>query len=227
MLDHVGIEIAIKKFIEHNKKDILGEDFINASFVVVVDETVFTDYEPFFEIFREKINPSIKEWLKEKGYRSISGVSISFEKGHPKKKDYEIQSLLPPDSNSEVSSAMPCRRKPNMSIESFAARKKIKRGATMEISIQKVNLVNTATGDAFVLPSESIIIGRHKGCDIHLDDETISEIHCGIFMKNRKVIIEDMGSTNGTRLNRQMVEKAALRGGDKIQLGSVELLFNE
>jgi hypothetical protein len=80
-------------------------------------------------------------------------------------------------------------------------------------------------GMSFTIDRETIIIGRHPESDIFLDDITVSRRHAEISRKITKFVLMDTGSLNGTYLNRERIEKAALDNGDEIQIGKFRLLF--
>ncbi len=67
--------------------------------------------------------------------------------------------------------------------------------------------------------SRSMEIGRQRECEIQLPDTGVSRRHCKIVWSGGKHTIEDLGSTNGTRVNGQDVQHKVLRDGDVIQLG--------
>jgi pSer/pThr/pTyr-binding forkhead associated (FHA) protein len=65
-------------------------------------------------------------------------------------------------------------------------------------------------------------IGRAAGCQITLDDTFISQLHARVAPSANGVVVEDLGSTNGTYLNQQRVTAPVLGGpGDRVQLGSI------
>ena len=67
-----------------------------------------------------------------------------------------------------------------------------------------------------------VTIGRAAGCQVTLDDTYISQIHTRLNRGESGVVVEDLGSTNGTYLNRQRVTAPTVVGvGDRIQVGSV------
>jgi len=84
-------------------------------------------------------------------------------------------------------------------------------------------------GDKFDLTSDDVIIGRSsRCCDILIDDEDVSKIHCRIRMDTDKNEFNffDCGSTNGTMINGESVHHKVLKSHDIINIGeSVELIF--
>jgi hypothetical protein len=68
---------------------------------------------------------------------------------------------------------------------------------------------------------DELTIGRAAGCHLTIDDSYASQHHARIFRQEERLLIEDLGSTNGTYLNRQKVNTViALKLGDQIQVGS-------
>lgn len=75
-------------------------------------------------------------------------------------------------------------------------------------------------GREFALGDE-LTVGRAAGCQITLDDTYASQIHARIFTRDRQLYVEDLGSTNGTYLNRRKVAAPmVVSRGDQIQIGS-------
>jgi pSer/pThr/pTyr-binding forkhead associated (FHA) protein len=72
---------------------------------------------------------------------------------------------------------------------------------------------------AFEVKGEATV-GRAAGCEITLDDTFISQMHARLSLGESGVVLEDLGSTNGTYLNRQKVTSASVvQPGDHIQVG--------
>lgn len=64
-------------------------------------------------------------------------------------------------------------------------------------------------------------MGRAPGCGVQLVDPTVSQLHARVFRRDGSLYVEDLGSTNGTWVNRSPVTgPAALRRGDRVQFGS-------
>ena len=69
------------------------------------------------------------------------------------------------------------------------------------------------------------VIGRSRRCDIVLNDPNVSRQHAEIRRQDDGFMALDLGSTNGMRVNRRDVKQAVLQHGDRIELGTVELVF--
>jgi hypothetical protein len=80
-------------------------------------------------------------------------------------------------------------------------------------------------GMSFTIDRDNIVIGRHPGSDIFLDDITVSRRHAEIRRSDGDFVLTDTGSLNGTYLNRERVESTVLKNGDEIQIGKFRLLF--
>ncbi|MHB8669512.1 MAG: FHA domain-containing protein FhaB/FipA [Acidimicrobiales bacterium] len=78
-------------------------------------------------------------------------------------------------------------------------------------------------GQSFELGDE-LTMGRAAGCQITLEDTYVSQLHARVFRRDGQIWVEDLGSTNGTYLNRRKVTApVAIRRGDRLQLGQTLL----
>ena len=78
----------------------------------------------------------------------------------------------------------------------------------------------SAQGERHLL-ADALTIGRGPECDVIIDDSYSSQSHARLFRDGSQHLLEDLGSTNGTYLNRQKVDNAtAVRIGDFVQVGS-------
>jgi len=80
-------------------------------------------------------------------------------------------------------------------------------------------------GSRFRLDQPVTTAGRHPGSDIFLDDVTVSRRHAEFRLENGEFWVVDIGSLNGTYLNRKPVQSAVLANGDEIQIGKFRLVF--
>ncbi len=88
----------------------------------------------------------------------------------------------------------------------------------------KLKMIDPATAQIFPL-GEEVTIGRAPGCSVPLADDTyVSQLHARIYIRDGKPFVEDLGSTNGTFLNRDRLSKTMpLHRGDKLQVGQTVL----
>ncbi|MDO5747336.1 MAG: FHA domain-containing protein [Actinomycetaceae bacterium] len=83
------------------------------------------------------------------------------------------------------------------------------------------------SGARFLLDSERTTSGRHPSSDIFLDDVTVSRKHAEFFaLESGGYGVRDAGSLNGTYVNRERVEKCALRAGDEVQIGKYRMTYH-
>ncbi len=75
----------------------------------------------------------------------------------------------------------------------------------------------------FRLDDPLTLVGRFRTCEVRLDSSRVSRRHCCLALGNSEVLVRDLGSTNGTRINGRRVEKGLLRPGDV--LGIAHLRF--
>jgi pSer/pThr/pTyr-binding forkhead associated (FHA) protein len=80
-------------------------------------------------------------------------------------------------------------------------------------------------GSRFLLDSELTTVGRHPGSDIFLDDVTVSRRHAEFYRHGAGFVVRDVGSLNGTYVNRERIEETSLNDGDEVQVGKFRLTF--
>ena len=80
-------------------------------------------------------------------------------------------------------------------------------------------------GSRFLLDQPVTSAGRHPDSDVFCDDITVSRRHAEFRRHNSEFEVVDVGSLNGTYLNREPVQTAVLANGDEIQIGKFRLVF--
>lgn len=104
-----------------------------------------------------------------------------------------------------------------------------------EVVIESIELTSDAgslvvrrgpnAGSRFLLDDPVTTIGRDPGSSIFLDDVTVSRRHAEVVMDGDGYVVRDVGSLNGTYINRTRVEESALANGDELQIGTFKLSF--
>ena len=80
-------------------------------------------------------------------------------------------------------------------------------------------------GSRYLLDGEVTRAGRHPDSEIFLDDITVSRRHAEFVRQGSGYVVRDVGSLNGTYLNRRRIEDSALANGDEVQIGKFRLVF--
>jgi pSer/pThr/pTyr-binding forkhead associated (FHA) protein len=80
-------------------------------------------------------------------------------------------------------------------------------------------------GARFILESDVTKAGRHPESDIFLDDITVSRRHAEFRRGPNGDEVRDVGSLNGTYVNRERIEQAELKSGDVVQIGKFKLVY--
>lgn len=81
-------------------------------------------------------------------------------------------------------------------------------------------------GAAFRLTAPIVAIGREPSSEVFLDDVTVSRRHAEVHVGDARVVLRDLGSLNGTYVNRRRIESdEPLESGDEIQIGKFRLVY--
>ena len=80
-------------------------------------------------------------------------------------------------------------------------------------------------GEAFNVAGERMTIGRSPEAEIFLDDVTVSRNHALLVRRRDGLYIDDLGSLNGTYVNRRRIESHRLQNGDELQVGKYKLTY--
>ncbi len=80
-------------------------------------------------------------------------------------------------------------------------------------------------GSRFALEGDVTRAGRHPDSEIFLDDITVSRRHAEFVRQGSGYVVRDVGSLNGTYLNRERIDEAPLGNGDEVQIGKFKLVF--
>lgn len=83
----------------------------------------------------------------------------------------------------------------------------------------------STAGSRYLVNDDRTTIGRHPDSDIFLDDVTVSRRHAEVRREGEAVFLSDVGSLNGTYLNRTRIDSGSLRSGDEVQIGKFKLVF--
>ena len=80
-------------------------------------------------------------------------------------------------------------------------------------------------GESFALDHDRMTIGRRPDSDVFLDDVTVSRDHALLVKRGEDYYLDDLGSLNGTYVNRHRIESHRLEDGDELQVGKFKLTY--
>jgi predicted component of type VI protein secretion system len=81
-------------------------------------------------------------------------------------------------------------------------------------------LLALTDGPSILLDKPILLLGRHGECDIQLNSRKVSRRHCCIAQVHDYLVVRDLGSTNGVRINGQRVLEGRLKAGDELAVGN-------
>ena len=97
--------------------------------------------------------------------------------------------------------------------------------AANEGSVLVIRSGGGRTGESFPLDRDRMTIGRRPDSDIFLDDVTVSRDHALLVRRGGALHLDDLGSLNGSYVNRRRIESHKLEDGDELQIGKYKLTY--
>jgi pSer/pThr/pTyr-binding forkhead associated (FHA) protein len=86
----------------------------------------------------------------------------------------------------------------------------------------RAQLVPLDNGPPLEITRDMTLVGRTEACDLRLDHKSVSKLHCVLVKTDGLILVRDLGSTNGTRVNGQRVRRAALLPNDQLCIASLK-----
>ncbi len=127
---------------------------------------------------------------------------------------------MPTGDTTKTIPAMVDEREESLTAEEEAAVTALPKGSALLIVQRGSN-----AGSRFLLNTDLVTAGRHQNSDIFLDDISVSRKHASFTRTDRGTVVKDLGSLNGTYVNRDLVDECVLKHGDEVQIGKFRLVF--
>src|SRR5258705_13009226 len=86
--------------------------------------------------------------------------------------------------------------------------------------VMRAQLIPLDGGPPIDIGKDLTLVGRKEECDLRLDHKSVSKMHCVIVKTDGLLLLRDLGSTNGTRVNGTRVRRAALLPNDKLSVAN-------
>jgi hypothetical protein len=186
------------------------------------DRSRFTDYEA---ALGDELGGYLLEHARREGFALLSSPRISFETdSRLGLGEFGIQTANVAPEERGVSDEFERQESGNTMVYSTAAR--------VAEPLREVAAVRTRRaflrhdGRRLVIANAGLTIGRSHQCDIVLEDPNVSRRHAEVHPRGGTWVLSDLGSTNGTLLNRRRIsEPGVLSAGDEIEIGTALILF--
>jgi pSer/pThr/pTyr-binding forkhead associated (FHA) protein len=124
------------------------------------------------------------------------------------------------EDQDRVGEQRPDEERPRLTPDDQATVDALRPGTALLVVLRGPN-----TGARFLLDADEVSTGRHPDSDIFLDDVTVSRRHATFRREGERFLVHDVGSLNGTYLNRERIDDARLSTGDEVQIGKFRLVF--
>jgi Protein of unknown function (DUF3662)/FHA domain len=191
-------------------------------YLAPTDREQFANYE---DSLRSELQQYLAENARRERYELLSDPVVVFETDD----DLEmgefgiatrmVQGAAPqpdaPPSQPQPGATM-VYRKPPVETEAVSAE---------ELGLGREIVSLTVNGTKHELDGGQAVIGRSKECDIQLPDPNVSRKHAEVRQEGAAYWVIDLDSTNGMEVNGRRQKRAKLRQGDRITLGSTEIVF--
>ncbi|MBA2579034.1 MAG: DUF3662 domain-containing protein [Euzebyaceae bacterium] len=188
-------------------------------------------FSGFSDSLKRELADVVQRTADDRGWRMQGPVRIEVEAGgHVRVGTYELRGKAEaraaapaPAAPSPAAAPQPAAPVQTVRGSSGAATTVLPASGTATASLE------FAAGDragARIPLSGTATIGRLPECDITLDDPSVSRRHARMVLEGDRWTVEDLGSTNGVRVNGATVGHSEIRTGDRLDLGGVKLTFS-
>ena len=195
----------LREIDDHRSVDVKGRRIVPNGFVFHLsprDHEGFVDYE---EALQNELAETAREYARTEGYHFVGPVTVELTIDESLKPGrFAVTTRMKPASGTSTAAPAP---------------------GVSGVSATSGVLV-TPAGERVSVAAGTVTIGRLSDCTVPVNDSNVSRRHCEVRATGSAVIVVDLGSTNGTKVNGVRIEgEQALAHGDVVSVGTLDLRF--
>jgi hypothetical protein len=176
-------------------------------------------FSGFSESLARELADVVRRTAEDRGWQTKGPVRIEIEAApHVRVGTYELR------GKAEAGRTPPAAAAASAGVGAGTSQMPPQRPPSGQASLRV--MAGGAVGTHFDVGGGTTVIGRLPECDVTLDDPSVSRRHARIMRDGASWRIEDLGSTNGVRVNGEQVGQSELHDGDRLDFGGVKLAFS-
>lgn len=220
-LQPVELAKALQRYAANYQQVGLEGVFVPNVYRFVLSPDDLERFEGFTDSLQTELSEVVTRTVTDRDWRLKGPVRIEFVQGeHIRTGTYELRGKVEAGAQAPTPSAVPSSPRPRPGRSAGGP----PTGSVLQASAEPAQLISP-DGRHHPLGGMTLV-GRLPECDITLDDAAVSRRHARITHDGVDYQVEDLGSTNGVRVNGQPVTRTALRGGDQLDFGGVRFTFS-
>ncbi len=187
------------------------------------DRAQFADYEASLAV---ELRDYLAEHARREGYVLLSAPTVLFETDDDLAVgEFGIATRMVQRERAPSGDEPPPRAEPGATMVYRPQTPIDPEGPAADVALAREVVTLTMNGARREVDKRRVVLGRSKDCDVQLPDPNVSRRHAELRQEGSAYWLIDLDSTNGTLVNGHRTARAKLESGDRITIGSTELLF--
>ncbi|GAB4279883.1 MAG: DUF3662 and FHA domain-containing protein [Coriobacteriia bacterium] len=210
-VEPVELARALSRAMDDGRTVGVGRVYAPVTFTVELSGDDMRNLGDFAQVLAGELSTYLVNHAREQGYHLSARPSVRFQE-EPSLRVGRFRvaaDLAPAPAQDDGPQPAPARRR------------------TTEVAQPLATVTVEGSHHAITLSGERVVVGRLADCDIRLEDANVSRQHAAFVRRPDGWHIQDLGSTNGTKVNGRQVQDARLEDGDVITLGLSRMVFHE
>ncbi|NLL51449.1 MAG: DUF3662 domain-containing protein [Peptococcaceae bacterium] len=230
----VKVARELSKVMLKNKQVSIAHVYVPNLYRVYLHQNDYSILESFGETFRTELAKHLYDEGKKQGFTFLTPPLVEIKVGKDIcpggidiKTEFKYSLVVPwhleEENNSDETEDI---EKTTLLVDA------VKKVSSLEPDLSRKSrfyleiIKGNGAGKVCYLDQKEVIIGRNQDCDIIIDDMEISRQHLRLVYENRRWFVQDLGSTNGTYVNKLRVDRYMVNPGDRIKAGQTHFRFN-